>query len=172
MTIPARRSSRTSSIPAPIGRLEGREAQDLRADVQMQPDDLDAGQPACEVVDLGCLVVGDAELVLAAAGADLVVAPGGDVRVDPQGHRRGQPARGGDLAERDQLRHRLDVELGDPRIQRQDHLVAALADAREHDPLGRHAGGERPLQLAPRDHLGAGALGRAASGSPRDCCSP
>ena len=63
----------------------------------------------------------------------------------------------GELAERDQLRDRLDVELGDPGVQGRRHLVAALADAREHDPVRRHPGGQRALQLAAGDDVGAGA---------------
>ncbi len=157
MPIPARRSSRTRSSAAPVGGLERAEAQDLRADVQMQADDLDPGQLFRARVDLERLVVGDPELVLATTGADLVVGVGGDVGVDPERDRRAAAARGRDLAERDQLRHRFDVELRDPGIERQDHLVAALADAREHDLPGRHAGCQRALQLAARDHLGAGA---------------
>ncbi len=75
--------------------------------MQVQPDDLDAGEPARQRVDLERAVVRDAELVVAAAGADLVVGQRGDVGVDAQRHRRAQPAGGSDLAERDQLRHRL-----------------------------------------------------------------
>ncbi len=126
--------------------------------MQVEADDLDARQAAREVVDRERLIVGDAELVVAPAGADLVVRAGGDVRVDPERDRRRELARRRDLAQHDQLRHRFDVELRDPRIERQDHLVAALADAGEHDAPGRHAGGERALELARRDHVGAGAL--------------
>ena len=46
----------------------------------MQPDQLDAGETPRQLVDLERLVAGDAELVVPAAGADLVVGIGGDVR--------------------------------------------------------------------------------------------
>jgi len=56
----------------------------------------------------------DAELVLAAAGRDLVVGVGGDVRVDPDGDRRALAAIGGDPGQQVQLGLGFDVELQDP----------------------------------------------------------
>ena len=94
---------------------------------------------------------------MTATGADLVVGVGAHVGIDPKRHRRAQPARRRHLAERDQLGHQFDIELGDAGIERLHHLVAALADAGEHDALRRHAGRERPLQLAAGHDLRAGA---------------
>ena len=49
------------------------------------------------------------------------------------------------------------VDAEDAGIDRGGELVRGLADAGEHDLLGRHAGGERALQFAAGDDVGAGA---------------
>ena len=124
--------------------------------MKVQPDRLDPVEPGREPVDLQRPVVGDAELVVAPAGADAVVRPGGDVRVDPQGHRCLAAHAGRDLADAPQLRDRLDVELEDALSERQPDLVVGLGHAGQHDPLRRHAGGQRPADLAARDRVGPG----------------
>ena len=60
---------------------------------------------------------------------------------------------------REELEFRLgfDVEAVDAGGQREVHLARRLADAGEHDLLGRDAGGQRAAQFAFRDHVRAGA---------------
>ena len=54
--------------------------------MQVQAHGLDPGQPPGHGVDRGRLFPGNAELVVLAAGADLLVRPGRHVRVDAQRH--------------------------------------------------------------------------------------
>ena len=61
------------------------------------------------------------------------------------------------MAERFQFGNGFDVELEDAGLKRRPHLVPRLADAGEHDPVGRDAAGQRPAHLALRHHVGSGA---------------
>ncbi len=141
-------------------RLEGRQLGQLRADMHVDADHLDAGQARRPGVDLASAADRHAELVLRLAGGDLGVSAGVDVRVHPHRDRRhgAHPPR--HLVEQRQLRLALDVELADAGGQRLAHLPGRLADAREDDAPRRHAGGQRPRQLAARDHVGPGAQPR------------
>ncbi len=86
-----------------------------------------------------------------------------DVRIDAERDRRPHAASDGDLRQHLELGLGLDVELADPGGERLRHLVARLADAGEHDALGRDVGGQRDGQFAARNHVGAGAeLGERA----------
>jgi hypothetical protein len=84
-----------------------------------------------------------------------VVGLGVDVGVYAKGDKRGAPSRRGDFAERRELRFRLDVEGEDAGIERERHLLARLAHAREHDPLGRNLDRERAAKLAFRHDVHA-----------------
>ena len=59
-----------------------------------------------------------------------------------------------------QLLGAFHVDLRDVLGERQPQFALALADAREHDAVGRDAGRARAAQLALADDVGAGALGR------------
>ncbi len=54
----------------------------------------------------------------------------------------------------------FDIDAQDVLVDRERELARGLADAGEHDLLGRHAGRARALELALRHHVGAGAEAR------------
>ena len=83
--------------------------------------------------------------------------PGVDIRIDAQRHVRGPAARRRDRREQFQLRLRLHVDAENSGVDRRGEFARGLADAGEHDFLRRNAGGQRALQLAPRNDIGAGA---------------
>ena len=154
---PSAISSSASCAHQPEGVAERLQVGDLAADVHVDAGHGDARQIAGRGVELACLAVGNAELVLRLAGGDLGVRPGVDVRVDAQRDARRLAEAGGNLAQRAQLRLALDVEAEDALLERVSHLGARFADAGENDARGRHAGGERPAQLAFRHDVHAGA---------------
>ena len=80
-----------------------------------------------------------------------------DVRIDAEGDARGSAFGLGCLAQRSELRLRLDVEGEDAGAEREVHLGAGLADAREHDPVRRYLDRESASELAFRHHVHAGA---------------
>ena len=73
--------------------------------------------------------------------------------------RRGRAHRGRDFAQPLELGLALDVEAVDAELEGAAHLGVGLGDAREDDLVRRNAGGDGALELAARDHVGAGALG-------------
>ena len=113
-----------------------------------EPDHADARRPRPALVNPGRVLDRDTELVLVAAGCDLVRRVDGDIGVHAKrgGRVRAEPLR--DFAERGELGFRLHVQLADSRRQRLCHLVAGLADAGKHDVrranAGRHGAGEFP----------------------------
>ena len=68
-----------------------------------------------------------------------------------------RPLRGRDGGEQFELRLGLHVHAQDIGVDRGGKLGLRLADAGEHDLVGRNAGGERARELAARHHVGAGA---------------
>jgi hypothetical protein len=89
-----------------------------------------------------------AELVLRLAGGDLVVGLGVDVGIHAEGDASVASACIRHGAQRAQLCLRFHVERENAGLKRERHLLFGLADAREGDPLWRHADGERPAELA------------------------
>ena len=83
---------------------------DLRADVAVDADDLDARQARGLPVHSHRALVGDAELVAAQPGGDVGMGLGVDVRIDAQADRRALAGCRGQLRQRQQLRFALDVE--------------------------------------------------------------
>jgi hypothetical protein len=129
----------------------------LGADVDVDPDRLQPGQPAPR--GGGEQLVGDrgrhAELGLVVPGLDGGVGVDLDVGVDPDGEAGGPAQPGGDRLQGVQLVGRLDVD-GDPVADRQGQLLPGLADAGE-DRGGRvAAGAQDPDQLPAADHVEAG----------------
>ena len=92
---------------APVGCLERLEPRDLRADVQVHADRLDALELRRQPIDGRRLLVGDAELVVLAAGADLLVRAGVDVGLTRKRHRRGDAHGRGQLGDPAQLLRRI-----------------------------------------------------------------
>ena len=157
MLAPCARSVPTSSFNRAKAFVERREIGDLAADMHVHAARLDIGQLAREPVKGRGLGEGHAELVLRLAGRDLVVGLGVDVGIDAHGDAGGQPARLGHLAQRSELGLGFHVEGEDAGIERKRHLGLGLADAGEHDPLGRDVDGEGAAKLALRHHVHAGA---------------
>ncbi len=125
-----------------------------------EPRRCDPWQAVGAGIQRGGVAVGNAELVARAAGADLGVRAGLDVRIDPQCDPRRAAHRNGNAGEHVELLRALDIDLADPPLQREAQLGRALADAREHDALRRDASRECAQQFAAAHHVGAGALGR------------
>ncbi len=140
-----------------VGRGEGLQRGELRADVDVDADDLDSGHAARGGVYRARAGDRHAELVLAAPGGDLVVGARVDVRVDAQRDRRAQAEPARHLVQRGELGLALDVDLPDPALERDAHLVPRLAHAGEDDALPRHPRGAGPRVLAGADHVHAGA---------------
>ena len=78
----------------------------------------------------------------------------GLTRTDTQAVR---PFDGRDLRQQFELRLGFHIDAENAGIDRRGEFVRGLADAGEHDLLRRNAGGERALQFAARDDVGAGA---------------
>ena len=98
-----------------------------------QPDGAYTGQAGCERIGRHGVRQGNAELVAGAAGADLAVRAGIDVRVDPQRHTRRAAG-----------------------LQRHGGQGGQFLDALHVDDRpARYAGLQRAQQLAAADHIGA-----------------
>ena len=74
-----------------------------------------------------------------------------------------RPLPRGDRRQQLELGLGFDVDAEDAFIDRERELARGLADAGEHDLVRRDAGRPRALELAFRDHVGAGAEPRPAS---------
>ena len=144
---------------APEGLPVGREVGQLRADMNRQAFQRDAGQVARPREAGRRLVDVDTELVTAPSGGDVGVGAGVDVGIDPDRHRRPLSPLHGDLVQQLQFGPGLDVDLQDAEIERQAQFPRGLADPGEDDLLGRDPRGQGPLQLAFGDHVGAAAQG-------------
>ena len=125
--------------------------------------DRDAGQLRPPGQDRADPAQIDAELVLRLAGRNTGVGARVHVRVEAQRDRGRHPLVARDPGQQLQLRQAFDVELQDPGVQAEGHLPGGLADPGEDDLVGRHAGRQRPAQLALGDHVGAGAQAREAA---------
>src|SRR6516164_6264512 len=119
-------------------------------------DWLDTRKFCAETVGINRLADIDAELILLHAGRKFGVGARVDVRIDSYRDRDYPAACVGELAKPAQLRHRFDVDLVDPGVDRRFELAGGLADPREQDPLRRHAGGKSAAQLSFGNDVGAG----------------
>ena len=145
---------------APIRSAVRCQRQDLAADMRRQSNRKDAGQLARAAIQRHGIGIGNTELVLRPAGGDLGMRAGIDIRIDPQDDARRAVHRGGDRRQHRQLLGAFHVDLRDVLGERQPQFAFALADAREHDAVGRDACRAGAAQLALADDVGAGALGR------------
>ena len=126
----ARRAQRLSQFRHQLeGLLERCELGDLTADMHVDARDIDGRQFGGAGIDLRCAPVGNTELVLGLAGADLVMCLGIDIRVDPDRHGGALADALGDIREQFELRFRFDIEAGNALAQRQCHFARRLADA-------------------------------------------
>jgi hypothetical protein len=121
--------------------------------VTIDSDDLEMRKRPGALVLLDGAANVDAELRLLHARRDVGVRLGIDVGIDAQRNRRFAADRRRHLVEQIELGSGFDVEGENALAQGVRHLVARLADAREHD---RSRVGSRPPgaeQLAPRDDV-------------------
>jgi len=81
------------------------------------------------------------------------VGAGIDIGVDAQRHGRLTAHARGDLRQRLEFRHALDVDLAHPALDRQRQFAPGLADARKDDALARNAGGAGTPVFPFRDHV-------------------
>ena len=125
--------------------------------------DLDARQLCRAGIDRAGARERNAELVLGLAGRDLGVGAGIDVGIDADRNPRGLAGLDREPRQQFELGLGFDVDAEDVGGQRGAQLGLGLADAGEQDLLRRNAGGQRALQFAAGDHVGAGAeLGQRA----------
>ncbi len=120
-------------------------------------DRLNAGQLRGEAIRAGNIAPWNAELVLLAPGRDIGVRHGVDIGVYTQGHPGNLPAPSGQLAQQPKLGRGFDIDLMNIGIKCRRELRCCLPDAGKDDAVRRDAGRQRPLQLAPRHDVGAGA---------------
>src|SRR5262249_13668223 len=119
--------------------------------------DLEAGELGSVRIDLACAAQRNAELVLGLAGRDLVVGLGVDVGIDPHRHVGEATLAGRDRGKERKLRLRFHIDAEYAFIDRERELTRGLADAGEHDLLGRYAGRPCALEFTLRNDIGAGA---------------
>ena len=100
---------------------------DLRADVAVDADNLEARQACRAPVHRERLVVRNAELVALQPGGDVGVRAGVDVGIHAQAHARRALRRGGDLGQQLEFGFALDVEAAHAHLQRTLHFGARLA---------------------------------------------
>ncbi len=158
MAIPSSRSSRASADERLGGAAQRIEVGDLRSDVGVQADDLEARRGATARRQMSRTAsIGDAELVGLEPGRDVRMAPGVDVRVDAQRDARARLPLARQRVDPLDLAVRLGVDGPDAEIDRLRQLGRGLADAGEDDLRGDEAGAERDVDLAARVRVGAAA---------------
>src|SRR5690606_40384197 len=136
---------------------ERRGAEELRADVATDADDLEAGKRGCPPVQGFGFLEGHPELVFAQTGGDVGMRARVDVRIDSQGNRRPAPQALRDPVDALELGGGFDVDAADVGGNRLLDLRFALAYAGEEHFGGVAAGGEHSRELAARDDIEAGA---------------
>ena len=133
----------------------GRHLGDLRADVAVDADDVNAGQAGSVAVGGERPLIGNAELAVFEAGRDVGVGLGVDVGIHAQADRR-TPAQGqGHFGEQVEFGLAFDVEAVHTDFERAPHLEPRLAQAGEHHARGRDARGDHAFEFAARDDVEA-----------------
>ena len=139
----------------PVGELDDRagsapqrlEIHDLRADVRVEADDLDAGAIAHSPAQVARFVDRHAELVGLEAGRNVRMAARVDIRVDADGDAGARLTLARDRVDPFELALRLRVDRLDAQVDGLRQLGAGLADAGEDD-LGRdEPGAQRDVDL-------------------------
>jgi hypothetical protein len=136
------------------------EIHDLRPDVRVQADDLEAGSAAHAVDEIAGLVDRHAELVGLEAGGDVGMAAGVDVRVDADRHLGARLPFPGDRVEPFQLSRGLGVDRPHAELHGLRQFGVGLRHAGEDDLRGDEAGAQRDVDLPAR--VGVDAAAEAA----------
>ena len=124
--------------------------------MHVNADHLEPRQARSTGIDFARAADRHAELVLLAACADLLMRPGVNIRVHPQGDRRAHTHRLRHLGQRLHLGIGFHVELPNAALQRRAHFVAGLAHAGKHDARARHARRPGAQVFADRNHVHPG----------------
>ena len=105
----------------------------LRTDMKMQTEEADSGQAVTTLYRFGQEPHGDAELVLAEAGGDLIVRMGVYIGIDAQAYLCDRPHGGRYLTDDFQFFHRLDVEAENALFEGITDLAVGLGDTCKND---------------------------------------
>ena len=130
------------------GAAQRLEIHDLRADVRVEADDLDAGTVAHPPAQIARLGDRDAELVGLETGRDVGMAARVDVGIDADGDARPRLPLARDRVDAIELALRLGVDRLDAEVDGLGQLRAGLADAGEHDLRRDEPGAQRDVDLA------------------------
>ena len=123
----------------------------LRTDMAVDTDDLQAGQTRRVLVSGQHLGVGNAKFVAGQAGRDVRVGFGIDIRVDADAHGRALAHFQRHGVEGVQLRQAFDIEAANAGFQGKAHLGACFAYARKDDGFGFGANQQRTLNFTSRN---------------------
>ena len=141
--MPSSRSSRARSTSAAAARRSGSRFTDLRSDVAVQADDLDAFETARARDSSATSSIGDAELVALQAGRDMRMAPGVDVRVHPKGDLRPRLPLARQRVDPLHLARRLHVDRSNAQLDRLASSVEVFPT-----PVNTICGGMNPARRA------------------------
>ncbi len=130
------------------GAPERLEIHDLRADVRVEADDLEARTILHALAQVAGLGDRHAELVGLEASRDVGMAASVDVGIDADGDARARLAGAGDGVDALELALRLGVDRLHAQVDRLRQLGACLADAGEDDLRRDEAGAQRDVDLA------------------------
>lgn len=134
---------------APGGDLESGHVEDLRADVRVDADEVEAVEGECTAHRLGGLPVGerDPELLVLVRGGDELVGVGLDADGDADLHPLADAVPLGDVGDADDLLEGVEHDPPDARLDGPLDLGDGLVVAVEGDALGGHPGVQRGGQL-------------------------
>ena len=128
--------------------------ENLTADVEVEPDNLDVLQLAGVLNDGHHVAHGDAELILGQSGGDVGVGVGTYVGVQSEGHAGHLALGGSQLVDDLELGDALDVEAEDVAVEPDVDFPVGLADAGEDNLRAREASLDAGLNLAAADAVG------------------
>src|SRR5262245_3032239 len=137
------------------GREHGLDVEQLRADVEREPDRLERGIGLGALKSFDGIRGVDPELARGDTGGEVLVAAPGNVGIQSYGHLRHPTERSGGRRDFLQLLERLDVQRADAGLDRRANLVLALANAGEDDSIGGDPSPKALRQLAAGDDVGA-----------------
>lgn len=135
----------------PRGNFEARHVEDLRPDVRVDPNELDAVQLDGAPHGLRRLPVGegDAELLVLVRGGDELVGVRLDAHGDADLHALPLAEAVGDVGDARDLLEGVEHDAPDADLDRAADLFLGLVVAVEGDALGGHARGQRGGELSP-----------------------
>ena len=128
---------------------------DLAADMRCDANRANAGQRGHARVKRQCIIISDAEFILAAASGDLRVGLRIHIRIDANANRRGAPHAGGDGGNHIDFLNAFGIDLHDAFSERQADFAFGFANAGKDNRAGGNAGKQRAAQFAFTHHISA-----------------